>query len=315
MSIRITTPDMSPFRDLDVLADILADSHRGVVYARRWYTSGWALGISGQTSCGFYAVTSGELTIRLAGAPDHTLSAGDLALVTGPHVIASSADVAPQPFSLSRVRSLAVDKSEGSLCMLCGAYLVDVPNHPIFSNLPQLISLRAGERESSVDALIGLLDEEFRVGAPGSRTVAMRYIDAMLIYILRHWIARDDDAPPVWIRGLRDPVVSRALALVHNDYAHAWTLDTLARAAGASRATLARSFSAFVGTTPMRFLAHRRLAVAKRSLETTTMSLDQIADLVGYGSAFSLSKAFKRTYGTAPAQARVGPRPAKPGRP
>jgi AraC-like DNA-binding protein len=104
-----------------------------------------------------------------------------------------------------------------------------------------------------------------------------------------------------WIRGLRDPVVARALALIHNEYARSWTLDTLARASGASRATLARNFVAAVGTTPMRFLTERRLSVAEGLMRRTAMTLEEIAAEVGYGSAYSLSKAFKREFGAAPA--------------
>ncbi|MCP5071480.1 MAG: AraC family transcriptional regulator [bacterium] len=300
MSNRITTPDIEPFGDLDLLADILADSHRGIVYDRRWYAGGWGLRFDGKESCGFYVVTSGELIVRVPKRRQHTLRAGDVALLAGEHVIATDEDARPLPFSLERVRSLAVDERAGELCMLCGAYLVDVPNHPVFSNLPPLILLRAGQRDPSIDALIGLLDHEFRAPAPGARTVAARYIDAMLVCILRHWIGSDGPSPQNWIRGLRDAVLSRALALIHNEYARAWTLDTLARAAGASRATLARNFVTAVGTTPMRFLTQRRLGVAKRLMERTTMTLDEIAGRVGYSSAFSLSKAFKREFGHSP---------------
>jgi AraC-like DNA-binding protein len=300
MSNRIKRPEMQAFGELDLLADILADSHRGIVYARRWYPRDWALTIDGANVCAFYAVTSGELVICTSNGARETLREGDVALVSGVHVISDQGDAEPHPFSLERVQELSVPEAEGHLCMLCWAYLVDVPNHPVFSRLPSLIVARAGQRDPSVDALIRLLDHEFTSFAPGGRTVVLRYIDAMLVCILRHWIASDAPASGHWIRGLRDPVVASALALIHNDYATPWTLETLARASGASRATLARNFSATVGTTPMRFLAERRLAVAEGLLRRTNASLDEVASQVGYGSAFSLSKAFKRAFGAAP---------------
>ena len=152
-----------------------------------------------------------------------------------------------------------------------------------------------------MDALIGLLDHEFESFAPGGRTLASCLVDAMLVCILRHWIASDGPSPANWIRGLRAPVLARSLALIHNGYAAVWTLDMLARAAGASRAALARNFAAAVGTTPMRFLTERGLSVAKGLIRRSTMTLDEIAGELGYGSAFSLSKAFKRECGSAPA--------------
>lgn len=305
MSARITTPDMDPFGDLDVLADILADSHRGVVYARRWYRGGWAHALEGTQSCGFFVVTHGELTIRVPDRELLVLGPGDLALVAGPHVFAADANATPRPFSLERVRSFAVEEGTGELCMLCGAYLADIPNHPVFSKLPPLIVLRAGQRESSVDALVGLLDQEFRVPGPGTRTVAARYIDAMLICILRHWIRAGGPGAKSWLRGLGDPVLARALGFIHAEYARAWTLDTLARASGASRATLARNFVSTVGVTPMRFLTQRRLEVAQGLIEHTSMTLDEVASEVGYSSGFALSKAFKRERGVAPGSFRT----------
>ena len=97
------------------------------------------------------------------------------------------------------------------------------------------------------------------------------------------------------------------MALIHSQYQTAWTLDTLARAAGTSRASLARKFTAEVGSPPMRFLAERRLVVARGLLDTSSMSLDQIAGEVGYASGFSLSKAFKRQYGESPRDVRSSP--------
>jgi len=299
MSHRIDRPEMQDFGELDLLADILGDAHRGVVYARRWFPGTWALGIEDIDVGAFYTVTHGELVIRLPGEEPTTLREGDMAFVSGHHVVASDAVTRPLPFTIDRVRSLSVGEGVGKMCMLCWAYLLDRPDHPVFSRLPPIILLRAGERAPAVDALVALLAQEFDAFAPGGRTLVAHLTDAILVWVLRHWIASDRASDP-WIRALRDPVLARALALVHNDYARPWTLESLARASGASRATLARNFRSAVGTTPMRFLTRRRLAVAKELVERTTMTLEEVAAEVGYGSAFSLSKAFKRVYGAAP---------------
>ena len=50
-----------------------------------------------------------------------------------------------------------------------------------------------------------------------------------------------------WLAGLRDPLVGRALTLLHARPAHAWTLEELAAQAAASRSTLADRFSQFGG--------------------------------------------------------------------
>lgn len=301
MSTRLNTPTHPPAGDLDLLADIVTGTHLDTISARGWYAGSWALRFESTRDRGFHIVLAGEVSVRVEDGATYRLGPGDVALVGVPHVLASDLARTPQPFTPAVATSLAVDETKGDTCLLCGAYIFDdAEQHPVFGNLPPIIVLRAGERHRSVDAMIQLLDAEFRVIAPGARAVAARLIDAMLVYILRHWIDGDCPAARGWIRALRDPVLARALALVHREYARPWTLDALARASGTSRASLARNFAAEVGTSPMQFLAERRLAVAHELLSSSSSSLDEIATRVGYASAFSLSKAYKRIYGQAP---------------
>lgn len=51
----------------------------------------------------------------------------------------------------------------------------------------------------------------------------------------------------------------------------------------------------------MTYLAQWRLQVASRLLRDTRLSLASIAERVGYANEASLSRAFKRTTGVAPA--------------
>ena len=50
-----------------------------------------------------------------------------------------------------------------------------------------------------------------------------------------------------------------ALSLIHADPGRAWTLDTLALATRAPRATLTRRFAALTGHSPMAYLAAWRI--------------------------------------------------------
>jgi AraC-like DNA-binding protein len=51
----------------------------------------------------------------------------------------------------------------------------------------------------------------------------------------------------------------------------------------------------------MHYLANWRMQLASQKLRNTTASLAQIADSVGYTSEAAFSRAFKKTFGTAPA--------------
>lgn len=304
MSKRLTAPPM-PVGDLDLLADLVGRSAVGTLSARAWYAGRWSLHFASSEEVGFHIVGAGEVFLRLEDGTVETLRQGDVALVSTAHVLASDLRRTPQPFTLERGAAMAVGEDEGDICLLCGAYRLERSGpHPVFDNLPPAIILRAGHRHPSVEAMVQVIDSEFRRQAPGARAVATRLIDAMLVYILRHWIESDCPRASRWLKALRDPVLARVLALMHTQYQTAWTLDTLARAAGTSRASLARNFSAEVGTSPMQFLTERRLVVARGLLETSALSLDQIAGEVGYASGFSLSKAFKRQYGESPRDVR-----------
>ena len=72
--------------------------------------------------------------------------------------------------------------------------------------------------------------------------------------------------PTGWLVGLCDPLVGRALALLHERPARPWTLPRLAKEVGSSRSTLAERFTQFVGLSPMRYLGRWRLQLAARPL-------------------------------------------------
>jgi AraC-like DNA-binding protein len=105
---------------------------------------------------------------------------------------------------------------------------------------------------------------------------------------------------PGWYRARSDPVVGRALKMLHHNPAHPWTVAALAAQTGVSRAALARRFAELVGEPPMTFLTNWRLALAADLLRAPDTTLSAVARQVGYGSPFALSAAFKRVRGVAP---------------
>ena len=153
--------------------------------------------------------------------------------------------------------------------------------------------------------LIGLLGEEIVRDEPGQEAVLDRLLDLLLIAVLRAWFARPDAEAPAWYRANGDPVVGRALRLLHNNPSHPWTVATLADEVGVSRAALARRFTELVGEPPMTFLTGWRLDLAADLLREPDVTLGAVAHQVGYGSPFALSAAFKRVRGISPQQHRV----------
>ncbi len=89
-------------------------------------------------------------------------------------------------------------------------------------------------------------------------------------------------------------------AWAHNRLATPMTVRDLARHANVSQRTFARRFVAETGTTPQRWLATQRLAVARELLEDGTLSIEEIARRCGLGSTDNLRLYFRRQLRTTP---------------
>jgi transcriptional regulator GlxA family with amidase domain len=81
-------------------------------------------------------------------------------------------------------------------------------------------------------------------------------------------------------------------------------LDDLAREANVSVRTLARRFTAETGMTPLQWLLQQRLHRARELLETTDLTVDQVARRSGFGTAESLRQHLSRHIGLTPSAYR-----------
>jgi transcriptional regulator GlxA family with amidase domain len=77
-------------------------------------------------------------------------------------------------------------------------------------------------------------------------------------------------------------------------------LDQLAEHARMSVRTFTRRFREETGMSPGRWLTLQRIEHARRLLEATDLSVDQVADQAGFGTATSLRQHLRATVGTAP---------------
>jgi len=205
--------------------------------------------------------------------------------------------------SAVRGTTLQLRSSDGETVMLTGTYQLEGEiSGRLLRALPPLLVL-AGDAWDT--PLIGLLADEIVKDQPGQEAVLDRLLDLLLIAVLRTWFARPEAEAPGWYRAYADPIVGPALKALHEDPAHQWTVEELARGAGVSRAALARRFNDLVGEPPMAFLTGWRIALAADLLLEPDATVGSVAAKVGYGSPFALSTAFKRLRGMSPKQYRV----------
>jgi AraC family transcriptional activator FtrA len=97
--------------------------------------------------------------------------------------------------------------------------------------------------------------------------------------------------------------VTRAWALEHLD--EPLTVRDLARHAHVSARTFARRFVAETGRSPKQWLLAHRVQHARRLLETTELSVEEIAARSGFGSAAALRIHFDRVTATRPTAYRA----------
>ena len=108
------------------------------------------------------------------------------------------------------------------------------------------------------------------------------------------------EASTASISWTEDPLVTTALELFRVRSDERWTVESLAKELGTSRAVLNRRFNDALARPPLSVLRQFRMEKASRLLIDTEAGLAAIADEVGYDSEFALSRAFHRHFGVRP---------------
>jgi AraC-like DNA-binding protein len=132
-----------------------------------------------------------------------------------------------------------------------------------------------------------------------------RIPELLLVEMLRFHLEHAPATDHGWIAALRDPVLAPALALIHGDPSHKWTVAELASGAAVSRSLLDERFRRVLGRSPIRYLSEWRMHVAEELLATADCSVGAVSRRVGYDSEEAFSRAFKRAHGLSPSHWRI----------
>lgn len=312
------TPDRSDAR-FDVLADVLNTMRVSSLLHRRLELGApWGLRVPVIDLANFYVVARGSALLEIEGEGPVSLSAGDLVVFTrgvshvlrdGPlsHVVPLDETVCwPNGSSSGRFGG------EGPVTVLAGGcFVFDGRGSTLLDRLSPVIVLPANDAAvgPSLAATVQLFLAESAAPRPGTELVMSRLADVLLVQVLRVNAARGS-CPEAGLRGLADPQVGRALALVHARPGEPWTVERLASAVGMSRSGFASRFGSLVGESPLEYVTRWRMRKAARLLEDTDLGVKAIAARLGYASVPAFSKAFKRELGATPFAFRADRRTA-----
>jgi AraC-like DNA-binding protein len=311
----------------DVLSDVLRSVRlTGAVYFDFELSSPWVAeappsrGIAATVMPGaqrvieYHLIARGSCWGNVVGEPSVRLKEGDLILFPqgDPHVLSSAPGMRASPDMSMFVRPttplpLVYERGGGGpdrtriVCCFLGCD--ERPFNPLLTALPRTIHLSgAGHEPASgwLGTLLNIAVRESGTARAGRDNILARMSELMFVEAVRRYLETLPPAETGWLAGLRDPVVGQALAALHGEPATAWTVESLARAVGASRSTLADRFADMVGHPPIQYLALWRMQLASRLLlEGEPVAGGAAA--VGYESEAAFSRAFKKLLGAAPA--------------
>jgi len=248
---------------------------------------------------GYHVVVSGSCWAELLTEQAGPVALGPGSIVIFPHGDAHVLSSAPHMRAMPSLEVYAPGSPDNPLpfrldlggggdqgtSVLCGFLGCDfLPFNPLLSALPGMVHVAdaMAAEDGWLGTLIDVVLREARERRPGSGAVLSKLSELIFVAAVRRF---GETRPPDyrgWIAGLADPVVGRALRVLHADPARAWTVGELAREAGASRTTLTERFTEQVGMPPMTYLGSWRIQIAAGHIAGGAKSLAEVAVLVGY---------------------------------
>lgn len=314
----------------DLLSDVLSAVHlTGAVFLNARFTAPFGV-ISPKTfDAGmpmahlrhvsvFHLITAGECTIESAGGQRRDVVAGDAVLLpfadnhrfwNGATNEAIFASQVIQRGPVDGIWTVNYGGGGSETRMVCGFLeSSEFLFAPLFRSLPELLVEHMADDAvgaritSTVQEMIPLVES----ATPGMQMMLGRMMEMLFTDMLRRHAKRLPANSTGWLAAASDPVVGRALQLIHADPARKWSAEELASEAGASRTVLGERFNALLGRPPIDYVTGWRMQLAADRLRNSREGIAAIAADVGYESEAAFNRAFKRVTGISPGRWREG---------
>jgi AraC-like DNA-binding protein len=316
-------------RQLSIIDDLLRSLRiSGSVLLREPYVTPWAIAIPDQmqlsallgVSAGirvvaFHLVEFGHCTIQPQNGEEILLSAGELAICFGGEAHHLSQGDATQTLSIEGLltqgqnpRHPEVVGQTAGASLMCGAFMLHHTNfNPLFTALPAVLHARLSRRGElhNLSGVARLMAEELDRNFLGGGYVVERLLEVLCAEAIRAHVETSSRQETGWFRGIKDPVVGRAVEAIHARPGSDWSVTRLAADVAMSPSRFATRFTEALGDSPMAYVTKWRMNVACRQLLTTRQSIELIAANCGYESLAAFSRAFRKHVGISPTSWRV----------
>ena len=170
--------------------------------------------------------------------------------------------------------------------------------------LPVIVFRHDEPKHSEVLRLIGEIYTAFREQDVCFEMTVQRNISRIFEYIFRNFesLPRSEESRIQLTAQIR---IQKMLTYIYEHYADAVTLEDIAGAANISRSEAGRCFQTYMNCSPVDALIRHRLQTARRLLNETTLTLQEISYDCGFHSVNYFSRQFKKLYGYAPSKNRT----------
>lgn len=98
--------------------------------------------------------------------------------------------------------------------------------------------------------------------------------------------------------------INQAISYIHKNYQNPLTVQEIADYLSLNRSYLTELFLKTVQLSPQQFLTRYRITKSEELLQSSSLSIQNIAYSCGYSSSFSFSKAFRKVNGLSPSEYR-----------
>ncbi|RAS59113.1 helix-turn-helix protein [Vibrio diazotrophicus] len=286
---------------------------KNLLSARLEASGPWAMCFGPYPDLKFGGVIKGERWMWTENDPKpHHLNEGDFYLVRGGQRYYIASDLNTQIVNGDTIfhHHLGVDGivhyGEGPVTSIGagGRFLfADRTANLLLDCLPPLLIINGkSDHASSLRPLMDLINHETQSRRHGTEVMADSLASMILMVMLR--IYQSNKNQQNWLVALADPKLTTVISSIHLNPQRRWSVAELAKLAGMSRTAFATHFKIQVGRAPLDYLTHWRMMIASDALSHGSISLEDIAESIGYQSASAFNAAFKRFHGVPPGQYR-----------
>jgi AraC-like DNA-binding protein len=278
---------------MDPLSDVLRSVRlTGGVFLKAHFTAPWCVTANMTAEdcrpflatpaqlIAYHFIIVGWMLVSLEGQPWIEVRAGEIVLFprNDGHMLASAPGLEPvsagtliQPSAEGGLARICHGGGGEATHLVCGFLGSEEGYNPLIAALPRVLTLdvRQGMSRDWIEASVRFAAAELAGGMLASSSVMSRLSETLFVEAVRHYSSTLADENAGWLKGLKDPQVGRALALIHQNIRTPWSAETLAREVAMSRSAFMDRFTTLVGIPPIRYLTVWRLRTAKLQLRET----------------------------------------------